>query len=102
MDTISKTAPGGGFLGRESNEPAKKGPCVFLDKVLKKTADIPQVYRQTYKRAMTGKSLRAAINAFCLECVQWQREEIKLCTAFDCPLYPYRPYQKSDDSSRLI
>jgi D-3-phosphoglycerate dehydrogenase len=25
---------------------------------------------------------------------QWQREEIKLCTAIDCPLYPYRPYEK--------
>lgn len=31
-----------------------------------------------------------AIRAFCLECVCGQREEVTLCTAPHCPLYPYR------------
>ena len=61
-----------------------------------KTVQFPVKYRGTYKKAMTGKSLRAAVNAFCLECVFWQREEVKLCTSPTCPLYPYRPYKNRD------
>jgi hypothetical protein len=51
---------------------------------------IPKKYRQVYERAMTGRSQAAAIRAHCLMCVGWQREEVKLCTAPDCPLYLYR------------
>jgi len=58
-----------------------------------KLKDVPIMYRGVYRRAMMGNDLRAAINAQCLECFQWQREEIPKCTAIDCPLYPYRPYQ---------
>jgi len=82
------------FSGAESKKSRRKVSEAMPDKVLQKMGGIPRAYRQTYKRAMSGKSLRAAVNAFCLECVQWQREEIKLCTAIDCPLYPYRPYGK--------
>lgn len=32
-------------------------------------AQMPRAYRATYDRAVAGKSLRAAINSFCLECV---------------------------------
>ena len=52
-----------------------------------------KIYRATYNKAVTGKSLRAAINAFCLECVCWQRKEIQLCTSLSCPLFAVRPYQ---------
>jgi len=31
-----------------------------------------------------------AIRAFCLECVNWQYEEIRECTDSLCPLYPFR------------
>jgi hypothetical protein len=51
---------------------------------------IPKKYRGIYDRAMTGRSQAAAIRAHCLMCVGWQREEVKLCTAPTCPLYPYR------------
>lgn len=63
-------------------------------------AQIPKAYRAVYKKAMTGKSLRAAVNAFCLECVCWQRLEITNCTAKNCPLYNYRPYQDSKQNPR--
>lgn len=82
------------FTGAGAKKSRKKVSKALPDKALKKLAEIPRAYRQTYKRAMTGNSLRAAVNAFCLECVQWQREEIKLCTAIDCPLFQYRPYKK--------
>ncbi len=56
-------------------------------------AQIPRAYRATYDRAVEGRSLRAAINAFCLECVCWRRKEVALCTDVACPLYAGRPYQ---------
>lgn len=56
-------------------------------------SQMPKTYRNTYLRAVGGKSPRAAIKAFCLECVGWQREEVVRCTAPACPLYTYRPFQ---------
>jgi len=54
---------------------------------------IPKSYRSAYRKAMRGRSLRAAVNSFCLECVGYQREEVKICPDKGCPLYPYRPYK---------
>ena len=77
---------------------AKKSQKMTLDtlnpKVTAKMAIIPVKYRSTYRKAMTGKSLRAAVNSFCLECTGWQREEIRLCTSPACPLFCFRPYQE--------
>lgn len=54
---------------------------------------MPDIHLANYKKAMMGKSMKAAIKAFCLECIQWQKEEVRLCTDLGCPLYPYRPYK---------
>jgi len=62
--------------------------------LLKRIADMPSSYRNVYKKAMSGKSLRAATKSFCLECVGWKRDEVALCTSPACPLYPYRPFQE--------
>ena len=71
------------------------------EKVLKRMAAIPdkQGYRKQYRIAMTkGNAPRsAAIRSFCLECVHWDREEVRLCTAPQCPLYPYRPYKNENE-----
>jgi hypothetical protein len=61
-------------------------------KASKKLEYIPQQYRTNYIKAMGGKSRKSATKAFCLECVQWEREEVKKCPSIACPLYPYRPY----------
>jgi hypothetical protein len=53
-------------------------------------SDVPKMYLKVYDRAMSGKSQAAAIRANCLMCVGWQYQEVKLCTAPACPLYPYR------------
>jgi hypothetical protein len=58
-------------------------------------AQIPDIHKANYDKAMRGKSLRAGTKAFCLECVNWQKEEVRHCTDFACPLYPYRPYKNS-------
>jgi hypothetical protein len=56
---------------------------------------MPRIHRANYDEAVSGKSRKAAIKAFCLECVCWQKEEVRLCTGLECPLYRYRPYQGS-------
>lgn len=62
-------------------------------KIAERRAQMPRSYRACYDKAVSGKSLRAAINSFCLECVCWQIEEIRNCTDLACPLYAARPYQ---------
>jgi hypothetical protein len=63
--------------------------------IARRREGISVLYRATYDRAVSGKSLRAAVNAQCLECVCWQRIEITNCTDLACPLYAYRPYRIS-------
>ena len=45
------------------------------------------------KARANPKSMRAAINAKCWDCVCGQRLEIKLCPMTDCSLHGFRPYQ---------
>lgn len=93
MITISKklsSPPGGHFPGAEGKVTDQLD---LHPKVKKRAADMPAKYRSQYMRAMSGKSLRAGVNSFCLECVMWQKEEVRHCTAPACPLYPYRPYR---------
>lgn len=48
-----------------------------------------------HDKTMTGKSRKAAIHAFCFECVLWQGKEVSRCTDAAFPLYPYRPLPRS-------
>ena len=64
-----------------------------IAKIAKRLEDTPETMRKTYLRAVSGRSKLAAIRAFCAECCGWQREEVRLCTAPACPLYPYRPFR---------
>ncbi len=72
--------------------------------ITRRRQQIPRAYRKTYDTAVKGRSLRACVNAQCLECAGWQREEVRLCTDLACPLYAARPYQaesgKDSDSSQ--
>jgi len=60
------------------------------DAVHQRAASMPKAYWRLYERAMTGRSRKAAMRSFCLECCGWQRVEVANCTATACPLYPYR------------
>ncbi len=69
-----------------------------IEKERKKWRDnIPNLhngaYRRKYDKAMTGHSLRAAVDSKCLDCVCWQQAEVKKCPCTTCPLWPYRPYK---------
>lgn len=61
-------------------------------------AQIPKLYRGIYDKAVTGKSRKAAMHAFCLECCGWEIKEVFACTDSGCALYPYR--SKSRASQR--
>lgn len=52
--------------------------------------DIPAPYEGLYQQAMSGRSRRAAVRSFCLECVGYVSAEVTACTDKGCPLYPYR------------
>jgi hypothetical protein len=55
-----------------------------------RSCDVPQKYQRLYEKAQTGKSRRAGIRCHCLMCVGWRAKDLELCTATECPLYPYR------------
>jgi len=59
--------------------------------VLKRLKDMPASYRGRYLRALTGKARGAAMRHFCCECMGYDREAVKECTAPACALWPYRP-----------
>lgn len=69
------------------------------ERIRKHRQNIPIIHRATYDRAMQGKSLKSATKSFCLECVMWQKEEVRLCPSVQCPLYPYRPYKQKAKTS---
>ncbi|HSW63971.1 MAG TPA: hypothetical protein VLH56_11790 [Dissulfurispiraceae bacterium] len=79
----------------------RKSHCTMTperaEKVKKRIESVPKVYRGIYQRAVEGRGLRAAIKSQCLECVCWQREEVKICSDSACPLYAVRPYQEEVD-----
>ena len=65
------------------------------EQIAERREQMPKIHRANYDKAMKGRSMKAATKAFCLMCVCWQKEEVRLCTDLACPLYPYRPYKNS-------
>ena len=55
----------------------------------------PESFRKLLTQAMSGKcSPRTAIKAQCAECNGFDRQAIADCTAYACPLWHFRPFQK--------
>lgn len=63
----------------------------------KKLQTIPLSLRAKFVRAWEGKSLRAAINAQCLDCCGMERSVVSACADTCCPLWTQRPYQNCPD-----
>lgn len=51
---------------------------------------VPKKYHNHYRQAYSRKSMTHAIQAHCLECVNWQLSELHHCPVLSCPLYHYR------------
>jgi hypothetical protein len=59
--------------------------------------DAPESVKGTLTQAFSGSaSPRKAIKAQCLVCVGYDRESIKNCTGYSCPLWKYRPFQPDE------
>jgi hypothetical protein len=57
--------------------------------------DAPESVKGTLTQAFSGSaSPRKAIKAQCLVCVGYDRNSIKNCTGYSCPLWMYRPFQE--------
>ena len=68
--------------------------------ITERLSQIPRAYRGIYERAVAGKSRKAAMHSFCLECCGWQIKEVFLCTDLGCSLYSYRPHARSSQDAR--
>jgi hypothetical protein len=62
-----------------------------LERIAERRAQIPRQFRKVYDIAMAGRSLRAAVNSQCIECMGYVFSEVRLCCSPQCPLFPYRP-----------
>lgn len=63
------------------------------EKQADRLASLGTKYRGVFKSAYAGKSLRKAISAFCLDCVGLDPDEVRKCSAPDCPLWSVRTYR---------
>jgi hypothetical protein len=58
---------------------------------------------------MSGRSLRAAIDAKCKSCIYdpdggngtW-REQVSACSSANCPLHPFRPFSRPKTRERVL
>lgn len=69
--------------------------------ILARFEEMPEICRKNYLKAMRGHSMAAGIKALCAFCLGWEeyRSGIRNCTDPACPLFPYRPYTKDQDTT---
>ena len=68
-------------------------------RIAKHKQQIPKLYRGIYDKAVSGKSRKAAMHAFCLECCGWQIKEVHACSDTGCSLYSYRPKPRASQGA---
>lgn len=61
------------------------------ERIEKHRKQVPKDFLRVYDIAMAGRSLRAAVNSQCIECMGYSLKEVRLCCSPQCPLFPYRP-----------
>lgn len=65
--------------------------------VLRYLDGVPILYKGVFMRAFLQNSRAAAVKAMCLQCSDFDRDEVTYCTVERCPLHLYRPYQIDSD-----
>jgi hypothetical protein len=77
----------------------KAGTLGRDDRVAKVIADAPVSARGILVRALDGTGGRKnAIAAMCLYCTGYDRETVRSCTAWSCPLWQWRPFQPAAET----
>jgi len=75
---------------------AREIPPHILAKRAGRLGTTPSPYRGMFERSWLKKCPPSmAIKCFCLECIGFEKKAITECTAWACPLWAYRPYQKN-------
>jgi len=60
-------------------------------KIAERREAMPRAYQANYDKAVSGRSRKAAMRAFCCECCGWEIREVFACTDLSCVMWPYRP-----------
>lgn len=47
----------------------------------------------TVEKLLAG-NLKAAVKAFCWDCMGESKKEVSLCASYSCPMWPHRPWQQ--------
>ncbi len=81
---------------------AKSKERVLYERVQEKLERMPPKYRGKFARAIGGRSVKAAVQSYCAECVGWENvgNQVGHCTVPHCPINPWRPYQPSKRKGR--
>jgi len=59
---------------------------------------VPEKHKIATRRALLGQITRStAIRVKCLQCSNYQREEVTYCRVLTCALFPVRPYQLDEE-----
>lgn len=57
---------------------------------------VPEKHKIATRRVLLGQVARAtAVKVKCLQCCNYDREEVRGCTVVTCALHPVRPYARS-------
>lgn len=60
-------------------------------------SEAPESVKNCLKLAFSGSGGKTnAIKAQCLVCTGYDREAIRNCTGYSCPLWAYRPFQPKE------
>ena len=81
----------------ESQSQERSNPAMVARDAMiaERLEQMPKSCRAGYLRATRGEaSPRQAIKSSCLECVGWERVEVRRCTDLGCPLWMYRPFKE--------
>lgn len=53
----------------------------------------PPEFKPMVLKILETNSKVGRLKLMCLQCVNWDRKEVKLCDITSCPLHPIRPYK---------
>lgn len=95
LGVVTKTQAGKIGKGRPVGDKSERRKF-SLPVLVEQTAsrETPSKYHDLLKKAQAG-SRKAALKLKCLECSNWQPSEVAYCPILGCPLWQFRPYQRS-------
>lgn len=88
------------LLRRARIKPEKALPSPERERILTYVAaSVPEKHKIATQRVLLGQVARStAIRIKCLQCCNYEREEVKGCTVITCALHPVRPYQTKNNN----